>query len=292
MEPVRTDLCVSLSSPLGGKRLWKLGCSPWSSTPSCRKAVPPPGEFVCHPNCIFSITAYPKFTFFAFSLFYCALANSLPLMFGLWKAQSVHRIRNSCALQCRVKASFHGTGKSALYTPKLCQAAAQSRSLQQHLQPESSKNYCPLAFLKIVGRFIPHCNSCSSPCIVPVKRNICHGLLPPCEIFGWILLAQQSELHFKHCWLNLALTGAAPYWAVTMCWPGASPQFQTSSHLADLQDKSQWTAVSRKVFRCYCITEIVHREEFCRFLTVLKEVFKLKLMKLCKACGFFYPCQT
>lgn len=72
-----------------------------------------------------------------------------------------------------------------------------------------------LLLLNIVGRFIPHCNSCSSLCIVPVKRNVCHGLLPPCEMFGWILLAQQSELHFKYCWLNLALTGAAPYWAVT-----------------------------------------------------------------------------
>lgn len=68
---------------------------------------------------------------------------------------------------------------------------------------------------ELVGRFIPHCNSCSSLCVVPVKRNICHGLLPPCEMFGWILLAQQSELHFKYCWLNLAVTGAAPYWAVT-----------------------------------------------------------------------------
>lgn len=58
----------------------------------------------------------------------------------------MYRIPNSCALQCRVKASFHGTGKSALWTPKLCQAAAQSMSVQQHLLPESSKNDCPPAF--------------------------------------------------------------------------------------------------------------------------------------------------
>lgn len=34
---------------------------------------------------------------------------------------------------------------------------------------------------------------------------------------------------------------------------------------------------------CYCITEGLHREEFCRFLTVFKEMFKLKLVKhLCR----------
>lgn len=99
----------------------------------------------------------------------------------------------------------------------------QSCAKQQHRARQLNRVYCQraqrmtvlLLLLKIVGRFIPHCNSCSSLCIVPVKRNICHGLLPPCEMFGWILLAQQSELHFKYCWLNLALTGAAPYWAVT-----------------------------------------------------------------------------
>lgn len=102
----------------------------------------------------------------------------------------------------------------------------QSYAKQQH-RASQFNNFCcqrghtaqrmtvPLLLLKIVGRFVLHCNSCSSLCIVPVKRNICHGLLPPCEMFGWILLAQQSGLHFKHCWLNLALTGAAPYWAVT-----------------------------------------------------------------------------
>lgn len=82
-----------------------------------QKAVPPSGGFVCHPNTvhnIFSIAAYLGFTFFVFSV-YCTSANSLPLMFCAGKGtQSVYRTCNSCALQCRVKASFHESGKSAL----------------------------------------------------------------------------------------------------------------------------------------------------------------------------------
>lgn len=106
-----------------------------------------------------------------------------------------------------------------------------------------------LFLLKIVGRFVLRCSSCSSLCIVPVKRNICHGLLPPCEMFGWILLAQQSELHFKNCWLNLALTGAALYWAVTECVlsrsPSTVPNFLSPSRPARQKsmDCSVWRGI-------------------------------------------------
>lgn len=146
---MRIDLCVSVPSPLWGKRLWKLGCSPCSSTPSCRKAVPPSGGFLCHPNTVYSIFSITAYLNSHFLHFHCLLHfgfYSLPFMFWAVKGtQSVYRIPNSYALQCRVKASFHETGKSALWTPKLCQAAAQSTSVQQHLLPESSKNDCPPA---------------------------------------------------------------------------------------------------------------------------------------------------
>ena len=106
-----------------------------------------------------------------------------------------------------------------------------------------------LPLLEIVGRFVLRCNSCSSLCIVPVKRNICHGLLPPCEMFGWIPLAQQSELHFKYCWLNLALTGAAPYWAVTECVLGRSPSTVPNLRSPSRPAReSQWSAVYGEVF--------------------------------------------
>lgn len=152
----------------------------------------------------------------------------------------------------------------------------QSCAKQQHREHQFNNIYHQraqrmtvlLLLLNIVGRFIPHCNSCSSLCIVPVKRNVCHGLLPPCEMFGWILLAQQSELHFKYCWLNLALTGAAPYWAVTDYVTAE----QEPLHSSKLPLPFQTCKTKVNGLQCmgrysgyYCITEVLQREEFCIF---------------------------
>lgn len=167
----------------------------------------------------------------------------------------------------------------------------QSYAKQQHRASQFNNFCCQrghtaqrmtvlLLLLKIVGRFVLHCNSCSSLCIVPVKRNICHGPLPPCEMFGWILPAQQSELLVKSC-LDRGSPLLSCYWVCAEQEPLHScklplPQQTCKTKVNGLQCMARYSG-------CYCITEALHREEFCRFLTVFKEMFKLKLVKhLCK----------
>lgn len=114
-----------------------------------------------------------------------------------------------------------------------------------------------------------------------VKRNICRGLLPPCEMFGWILLAQQSELHFKHCWLNLALTGAAPYWAVTEYVlsrsPSTVPNFLSASRPA--RQKSMDCSVWQGIQGTIALQKSCTGKDFVGLLTVFRGMFKLKLVK-------------
>lgn len=257
---MRSDLHLSAPSPLFLEQeavgAGVLPLKGWFSTYSCGKTVcvPPWDGFACHPN-IFSIGIYLKLMFIAFSLFitlrWQTVCHSCS---GLWKAYS--RFIESITVM-----PFSLDRRPAFMKLESLLCRLQSYAKQQH-RASQFNNFCHqrghtaqrmtvlLLLLKIVGRFVLHCNSCSSLCIVPVKRNICRGLLPPCEMFGWILLAQQSELYFKYCWLNLALTGQPlPELLLSMCWAGAPPQFQTSSPPAEEQDKSQWTAVYGKVFR-------------------------------------------
>lgn len=164
----------------------------------------------------------------------------------------------------------------------------QSYAKQQHRASQFNSFCCqrghaaqritvPLLLLKIVGRFVLHCNSCSSLRVVPAKRNICHGLLPPCKMFGWILLAQQSGIHLKHCWLNLALTGAALYWAVTECVlsssPSTVPNFLSPSRPA--RQKSMVCSVWQGIQGTIALLKSCTGSNFVGFLLVFKEMFKL-----------------
>lgn len=265
-------ICISWCHPgAGGGGAGALPQQGGLSTPSCGRAtcLPPQDGAACHPSISTVSSPYLllKSMFTAFSLFIILWWPTVRQQCsGLWKAYSQF-------IESVTVTPFSRERRPAFMKLESLPCKLQSYAKQQHGTSQFN-NFCRqrghaaqrmtvlLLLLKIVGRFVLHSNSCSSLCIVPVKRNICRGLLPRCEVFGWILLAQQSELHFKYCWLNLALTGAT-YWAVTEYVLNRSP-FTVPNSLSPSRPARQksmvcsvWQGMQRRNFVGFCFSRVI-----------------------------------